>query len=304
MKSIADGVYSAAITPRRPGVQDINLGSMWELIDFLSDKRLSGIVLMGATGEFVHFSNSERMRMMGLAPKRSRVPVLFNVSHSTLDGAVELAQAAAASGAAGLLLMPPYFFRYSEDDLRAFYERFMSEAGVPIPVLLYHLPQFGNGIPFDLAVSLIREGVVQGIKDSSGSPEYLSRLQKARSEGLDFTLMVGNDGALRTAFRDGISGAISGCACAVPELLTALFQAMQDADEERAASLHLRLQEFIRGIDEFPVPVGIREAAILRGCKLGPNATPLGIEGKQRLEAFRSWFREWLPGVLAECRDA
>ncbi len=52
MKSIADGVYAAAITPRRLGVQDINLGSMWELIDFLSDKRFSGIVLMGATGEF------------------------------------------------------------------------------------------------------------------------------------------------------------------------------------------------------------------------------------------------------------
>src|SRR3954447_27088639 len=165
---LPDGVYAAAVTPRRLGQQDINLGVMWDLIDFLTERKVDGIVLMGSTGEFVHFSNSERMRMMGLAPKRSRVPVLINVSHSTLDGAVELAQAAAASGAVGLLLMPPYFFRYSEDDLRAFYERFVSEAGVPIPVLLYHLPQFGNGIPCNLAVSLIREGVVQGIKDSSG----------------------------------------------------------------------------------------------------------------------------------------
>src|SRR4051812_12262863 len=122
---LPDGIYAAAVTPRRLGCQDINLGTMWELIDFLTERKVSGIVLMGATGEFVHYSNSERMRMMGLAPKRSRVPVMINVSHSTLDGAVELAQASAASGAAGVLLMAPYFYRYNDDAIRSFILRFV-----------------------------------------------------------------------------------------------------------------------------------------------------------------------------------
>src|SRR3954453_20561656 len=132
---IPDGVYAAAVTPRRLGLQDINLGVMWDILDFLGDHKVDGIVLLGATGEFVHFSNSERMRMMGLAPRRSRIPVIFNVSHSTLDGAIELGQAATASGAAGFLLMPPYFFRYSDDNIRAFYERFVSEIGASVPLL-------------------------------------------------------------------------------------------------------------------------------------------------------------------------
>jgi len=151
MTSLPKGVYAAAITPRRLGLQDINLGVMWELIDFLSERKVAGIALLGATGEFVHYSNSERMRVMGLAPKRSRVPMIVNVSHSNLDGAVELAGAAEASGAAGVLLAPPYFFRYSPADILAFYYRFRDEADIPIPTLLYNLPQFGNGIPVDVS---------------------------------------------------------------------------------------------------------------------------------------------------------
>ena len=88
---LLQGVYAAAVTPRRLGMQDINLGVMWDLIDFLCERRIQGISLLGSTGEFIHYSNSERMRMMGLAPKRSRVPVIINVSHSNLDGSVELA---------------------------------------------------------------------------------------------------------------------------------------------------------------------------------------------------------------------
>ncbi len=35
-----------------------------------------------------------------------------------LEGAVELGRQACSAGAAGLLLMPPYFFRYGQDDIR------------------------------------------------------------------------------------------------------------------------------------------------------------------------------------------
>ena len=125
---LLEGVYAAAVTPRRLGSPDINLGVMWDLIDFLCERRVQGIALLGSTGEFVHYSSSERMRLMGLAPKRSRVPVLINVSHSTLDGTVELAQAAAASGAAGVLVMPPFFYRYSDETVRRFYQELAEDA--------------------------------------------------------------------------------------------------------------------------------------------------------------------------------
>lgn len=303
MKTLPEGVYAAAITPRRLGLQDINLGAMWELIDFLCERKVAGLTLLGATGEFVHFSNSERMRMMGLAPKRSRVPVILNVSHSNLDGAVELAEAAAASGAAGVLLMPPYFFRYSPEDIRAFYYRFRENADLQIPILLYNIPQFGNGIPVELALELIRDGVVQGIKDSSGKWDYLSALIAARREQ-PFTLMCGNDTVYALAAREGVSGVISGTACAVPELMVALSKAMSGEDQELAAKLETRLLEFLAWSERFPTPVGVREATCLRGMPLGPNASPASEHHKGLLEEYRNWFRSWLKDVTSECKRA
>ena len=87
MSSI-DGVYAAAITPRRAGQQEIDSGALWDLIDFLGAHKVNGIVLMDSIGEFVHYSIEDRARFVGLAVKRSRVPVLVNISHSTLSGAV------------------------------------------------------------------------------------------------------------------------------------------------------------------------------------------------------------------------
>ena len=53
------------------------------------------------------------------------MPLLAGVGHSSLDGAVELGREAVGSGAAGLLLMPPYFFRYNQDDIREIVEMFL-----------------------------------------------------------------------------------------------------------------------------------------------------------------------------------
>src|SRR5688572_8384228 len=186
------GVYAAAVTPRRLGAQDINLGVMWDIIDFLIQYGVDGIVLLGSTGEFVHYSNSERMRLVGLAPKRSRVPVIVNISHSTLDGAVELAQSAAASGAAAVLLMPPYFFRYNIDDAEAFFQQFSREADIDIPIFLYNIPAFTNPLPFSLCERLLRQGTVSGVKDSSGDSENYQRLAAVRQDK-PFTFLMGAD---------------------------------------------------------------------------------------------------------------
>jgi dihydrodipicolinate synthase/N-acetylneuraminate lyase len=298
------GVYAAAVTPRRLGAQDINLGVMWDIIDFLIQYGVDGIVLLGSTGEFVHYSNSERMRLVGLAPKRSRVPVIVNVSHSTLDGAVELAQSAAASGAAAVLLMPPYFFRYDDQDAEAFYQQFTREAAIDIPVLLYNIPAFTNPLPFSLCERLLRQGTVGGVKDSSGDSDNYQRLAGIRQDK-PFTFLMGADSLFVRARREnGIDGVVSGIAAAVPELLVALNRAIVKNSEEIITRLEVRLAQIIGWTDRLAVPVCIREAAALRGLKLGSHAVPLRGERERTVAEFREWFKPWLVDVQRECKHA
>jgi len=220
------------------------------------------------------------------------------VSHSTLDGALELGAEAITSGAAALLVMPPYFFRYDQADIAEFYRRYAVEIGrTNVPILLYNIPQFTSGIAFETARQLIDSGRFGGIKDSSGNWEYFQQLAALRAER-EFTLFVGNDSIYPQARRAGADGVVSGCASAIPEVLVKLDAAIQAGNTEGAEMLTGLLNEFIAWIDRFPTPVGVKVATAARGVKVGPLAVPLGPEKCQALEEFGRWFKGWFPAIL------
>jgi 4-hydroxy-tetrahydrodipicolinate synthase len=290
------GVNVAALTPHRRQGHTQDLGAALELIDFLCAAGVQGIALLGATGEFLHFAIDERVRLIYMAAKRSRVPIIAGVSHSTLDGAVQLGREACAAGAAALLLMPPYFYRYGQDEVRHFYLEFVRELGRMAPVFLYNLPFCTSAIEFETAAALLASGLFAGIKDSSGDFCNFLRLRGLRAQH-PFTLLVGSDGIFCRARQEGADGVISGVACAMPELLVGLDRAIQNGDTGRAGRLNGCLAEFLRRADRFPTPVAIKIAAAARGLQVGPLAVPLAPESGRQVSAFQEWFQSWYPSV-------
>jgi 4-hydroxy-tetrahydrodipicolinate synthase len=295
MKPIA-GVNVAALTPHRKEGHTQDVGAALELIDFLCDAGATGIALFGTTGEFLHFAIEERVRLIYMAAKRSRVPIIAGVSHSTLDGALQLGREACSAGAACLLLMPPYFFRYNQPEVRQFYMEFIRQLGRSAPVFLYNIPLFTTGIAFDAAADLLMTGQFAGIKDSSGDLETFTRLNQLRASH-PFTLLVGNDSIFTRARQAGADGVVSGVASAVPELLVGLDRALERGDADRVALLNGYLEEFLQRCDRFPAPAAVKTAAAARGLKVGPMAVPLAPETQRRADEFAEWFRGWLPGV-------
>jgi 4-hydroxy-tetrahydrodipicolinate synthase len=260
---------------------------------------VNGIALFGSTGEFLHFSNDERSRLLYLAVKRSHVPVMAGVSDSTLAGAVQLAREASSAGAASLLLMPPYFFRYQQAEVREFYLQFMRALGRCPPVLLYNIPIFSNEIAVETARDLLTTELFGGIKDSSGSLGYLTSLQALRPER-SFRLLVGSDALFTAGRQAGADGVVSGVACAVPELLVGLDRAIVGGDRTRIQQFEARLREFLSWTELFPTPVLVKAATAIRGINVGPPAGPLSSESSHRLSEFAEWFRAWLPGLQEE----
>jgi 4-hydroxy-tetrahydrodipicolinate synthase len=287
------GVIAAAVTPHGKRGDDPDIGATLELIDFLCAAGVQGIALLGSTGEFVNLNFDDRVRLVYLAVKRSRVPVLAGVSHSTLDGALALGREASAAGAAGLLLMPPFFFRYRQPEIREFYLRFAAEMSDRAPVYLYNIPAFTSEIPSETAVQLLSTGRFAGIKDSSGDWDNFQALSRYKQEH-PYTLLVGHDAIFARARRAGADGVVSGVACAMPELLLALDRAIVQHDGAETARLDARLHEFLKRIERFPTPVAIKAALAARGIKTGPPPVPLAPETQAALDEFREWFRGWV----------
>jgi len=293
-------VNVAAVTPHRQNGYEADIGATLDLVDYLCSAGVHGIALLGTTGEFVHLSLEDRSHLVRLSVKRSRVPIIAGVSHSTLEGTVALAEEAAESGAAAVLVMPPYFFAYGQAEIREFYLRIGDRITSAIPIFLYNIPLFTSPIAIETSCELLASRRFAGIKDSSGNfDDFL--LLKAQRRSVPFTILVGSDRIFTLARSAGADGVVSGVACAIPELLLALDRAIQGADTEAATLLESRLQEFLQWLDRFPAPVGVREACAARGLKVGPLSVPLSPEKAQQLEQFRSWFQTWAPAVRKEC---
>ena len=161
LRKALTGVNVAAVTPHKREGHEPDFGALLDLLDYLASAGARGVALLGSTGEFLHMSYEDRIRLVNLGAKRSRLPVIAGVAHSTLDGAVELARQAADAGAAALLLMPPYFFRYKQDDVKEFFLRFADGVGDAIILILgeYH----AKGLPlFDASLD---HGAIPRLED-------------------------------------------------------------------------------------------------------------------------------------------
>lgn len=268
------GMYASAITPHLPNALEPDYSAALDLLDFLAAGGVDGICLLDSAGEFLNFSFEERHRLVYLGSKRSRVPLLVGVSHSTLAGAVQLADEAVAAGADGLLLMPPYFYRYSQGGVEEFYREFAREAPDAVPMLLHHAPRLTSPLEPATIRRLTETGRFAGVVDSSGDQRCMLELLALKQE-MGVAVFCGSDRLAAWAVNEGADGVISDCACALPGA------AVGDSMRE----------DFLLWMERLPPNVAVRRALELRGQKAGAPLTPVSPDESQLLAEFESWFQ-------------
>jgi dihydrodipicolinate synthase/N-acetylneuraminate lyase len=288
------GVHAAAITPRNAH-GEMDLGAAFELIDFLSRSGVAGVVLFSEVGEYPAFSPEDRSRLVYLAVKRSRVPVLAGIGSGSLDLSIALARESRDGGAEALLLPPPFFFRYDPDDLQEFYARFAAQSDCAGDTFLWNSPSVTSNIPVESAVRIIDAHGFAGIVDSSGDPEAFTCLQAA-SGSHGFRLFSGDDRLFSWARSIG-APVISAAASAIPEIAVAMDRAIASGKRMEVDRLQPLFDEFLGWIDRFPQPILLKVATGIRGLKTGPLPLPVCPEKQAALDQFRGWFAECLTAL-------
>jgi 4-hydroxy-tetrahydrodipicolinate synthase len=276
-------LYASAVTPRNPD-GEVNMGAAFELIDFLCAAKVGGIALFTATGEYPAFQPEERARLVYLAVKRSRVPVLVGVGSATLDVTVNLAREAREAGASAVLVPPPLLFASDAEDLMEFFGEFCARLGGGIPVFAAGVEDWDA-----IADSGLLKNDLHGLLDATSVAALLGRIEPGR-------LLFSHESAFHRARSSG-AGILSSAACAVPEILMSLDRAMCASQYEHLETLDRTLREFLDWMYKFPPPVLLKTATELRGIKIGPLAVPLSSEKQKLLAHFREWFKNWLPNA-------
>jgi 4-hydroxy-tetrahydrodipicolinate synthase len=299
MNASIKGTYAAVLTPRNQA-GEIDEMVFRALLEFLLSKGINGFAINGATGEFCVTSEREFERLVAIAAEtlKGRGSFLGGIGSAAADVSIRLGTVASKAGAVGLLLPMPYFFPYTQADLKAF-SRAVA-AGVDAPVLLYNLPQFTSGLDPQTSLDLIREcEVIVGIKDSSGSLDTLRLLTDA---GIGARRMIGNDDVLAPALEQGLlDGVVSGVACVLPELIGRLYETgSTEPGNPEFKELAAALASFTRQLQPFPTPWGLKIVAEARGLLKATYPFPLSPERESQKATFLRWFSENLPRLLAQ----
>ncbi|NUP24526.1 MAG: 5-dehydro-4-deoxyglucarate dehydratase [Nonomuraea sp.] len=240
-----------------------------------------GVFAACGTGEFnaLDLDDYTRVVATSVAATAGRVPV-FGGAGGPLPTAVALARAAAANGADGLLLLPPYLVSAPPDGL----VRYVREvaAASPLPVIIY---QRGNARFSPAAVAeLAGLPNVIGFKDGLGDLDLLQRIiltvQAAAPAG-EFTFFNGLPTAELTvpAYRGlGVSLYSSAVFAFAPEIALAFHKAVTGGDEVLVQRLLtgfylplVELRDLVPGYAVSLVKAGVR----LRGLDVGGVRPPL-----------------------------
>ena len=184
----------------------VDLARLRAHVLWLAAKGVDGFVPTGTTGEFLYLSEREReavhRTVLDTARGRPVYPCTWDPNPAT---AAYLSDAAREQGATGVLMPPPLYYTLTDGAVLAWFRQIHET--VKLPILAYHNPKY---IPSPISTTVYRqlqsEGMVAGMKDSSGDPYRLRRLADAHPG----TIFAGGDRILGEAGRmKHIAGFIS-----------------------------------------------------------------------------------------------
>jgi 4-hydroxy-tetrahydrodipicolinate synthase len=239
--------------------------------EWLAAKGVDGLVPFGSTGEGPSLSLREKRALLAaLVTAVPGVPVLPAVTDPSLDGALQLVEVVNDIAAAGILLLPPFYFRPAGDEgMRRYFEAVL--AASRHPVMLYHIPEFAPPVPADLVEAL----PVWGVKDSGGDLGYTRAVLATGKQA-----MVGIESTIVDAIGMGARGTIAGLANLLPEPLLAACAAasagrLADAHRIMAPALEFRGELMTAGPPLAWVSVMKQLAEDRHGIPLGGVRAPL-----------------------------
>ena len=262
--------------------RNLNPAALDALVDRLLAEGVDGFYAMGSSGEALLLSTEERKQAAAAVLKRvdGRVPVIVQVGSTNPREAQELARHAADHGASAVSSVPPFYYKYSTDELKRFYFDLADAAG--LPVLVYNVSIY-TGVEFNMqnAGDLLTDPRVLGIKHTNFNLYTLNRFKKNCPDkwifnGFDECLLgglaMGADGAIGTTYN-----AFGPLAMRIRDLYAA-----NRMDEALAAQN--RLNDLVDAIVKVGAISGTKYALTLQGIDMGPcrepNA-PLGEAGKR-----------------------
>jgi 4-hydroxy-tetrahydrodipicolinate synthase len=146
------GSYSVTVTPFTANGRAIDKDALQRFMEWQIESAVPGVIVLGTTGEYLTISDEERALVVETTVKQvaGRAHVIVGTMNAHTPNAVRYSKQAEELGADGLMVLPPYYYTPTEDEIWRYY-RAVSEAA-SVPIMLYNNPVTSN---VDMSAALV-----------------------------------------------------------------------------------------------------------------------------------------------------
>lgn len=210
-----------------------------------------GLAIFGTNSEANSLSVSEKARLLetlleaGLPAAR----MMPGTGACALPDTIDLTRRAVKAGCAGVLMLPPFYYKGVSDEglYRAYASVIDAVADERLRIYLYHIPPVAQvPISLNLIERLLKAypGTIAGVKDSSGDwKNTAAMLERFQPQGFD--VFCGSENFLLATMRAGGAGCITATGNVNPGPIVQLYKSWQQADaDEQQKQLDVTRAQF------------------------------------------------------------
>jgi len=271
-RKLFEGIYCPIITPFTAD-DKVDVTALSDMINYLIEKGISGIVPCGTTGESATLTHAEHTMVIEKTVEivAGRVPVMAGTGSNSTKEAVELTEDADKMGADGMLLIAPYYNRPSQDGLIYHFEAVA--AATDKPIVMYNIPKrTGVNMEADTVAKLAKVSNITGIKEASGD---LLQVMSILAKTEDFTVLTGDDNLLFLFVALGGHGGICASSHIFPDLWMKLYNLAREGKIAEARELHYKLLPLASVLFVEPNPAPLKAAMEIIGIPSGIPRLPM-----------------------------
>ncbi len=269
-----EGIYPPVITPHHED-GSINRDGFVEMVEFLVQSGVHGVIVGGTTGEYYAQSKDERAMLIKLAKEtlQDRLPLIVGVGALTTAECIEYGEMAKAAKADAILMNAPAYSLPTQIELAS--HALEIDRAINLPVMLYNYPgRTGTTMQAEFFDRVGRSPNFRGIKESTGDINQLHMLAR---EYPHITLLCGMDDQALEFFAWGARGWVCAGGNCLPAEHVALYEAcVLENDFVKGRKIMSAMMPFMTILEQSGKFVqSIKHACRMKGLPVGPVRAPL-----------------------------
>lgn len=258
---------------------------------------VNGLFVLGSSGQVVFSTDSDREQIIRESARiiDGRVPMLVGIMDTETERVLEHGRQAIELGADALVSTAPFYALGGPAEVEEHFRIIHDELGVPL--FAYDLPVcVHTKLDWEMLVRLGEDGVLSGVKDSSGDNESFRKLILTNEvAGHPLSVLTGAEFTVDGAYLWGADGSVPGLANVEPGGYVRMWQAAQAGDWKAAREEQDRLTDIGRilsaatGLVGYARGVGSFKTALWLMGIFGSNQMPRPVKAMEgeNVEAVR-----------------